>query len=90
MREWLLSSISAATAICSFAVALFFARFYHTRKDRLFGLFALGFVFLGVNRLALMGPFVASENRPYLYILRLVAFSLIAFAVVDKNRPADR
>jgi uncharacterized protein DUF5985 len=86
MKGALLASIVSATAVCCFAVALFFARFHRETKDRLFALFALAFVFLGLNRIALVSPLVDDENRPYIFVLRLAAFGLIAFAIVDKNR----
>lgn len=83
----LLSFIYGATAMCCAAVALFFLRYWRDSKDRLFLLFALAFVALGANRLAIATVHIAAENLPYLYLLRLVAFGLIVFAIIDKNRP---
>lgn len=78
--------IIGATALACFAVALFFVRFWRQMRDRLFLLFAIAFGVLGANRIALSADAVADENKPYLYLLRLLAFGLIAFAVIDKNR----
>ena len=78
--------IFGATAMASAAVALFFFRFWASTRDRLFLLFAIAFVALAANRLALGIFHISAENVPYLYVLRLLAFMLIAYAVVDKNR----
>lgn len=82
----ILPFLYGATAVTCLAVALFFLRYWQASRDRLFLLFAVAFLALGANRLAIGTMQVAAENVPYLYLLRLVAFALIAFAVVDKNR----
>jgi uncharacterized protein DUF5985 len=85
----LLSFIYGATALAAGAIALFFLRFWKETGDRLFLLFSVAFVVLAANRIALATFHVATENVSYLYALRLVAFGLIAAAVVDKNRSAS-
>ena len=35
---------------------------------------------------AQLAPFITTESTPYFYAVRLAAFVLIAFAVIDKNR----
>lgn len=82
----LLALIHGATAMAAAAVALFFLRFWRQTQDRLFLLFAIAFALLMANRVSLAVVHVAAENVPYLYTLRLLAFALIAFAVIDKNR----
>lgn len=79
--------ISGATAMACGVVALFFLRYWRDTRDRLFVFFAVAFGVLGVNRAALALVHPAAESTPYFYILRLVAFVLIAYAVIDKNRP---
>jgi hypothetical protein len=81
-----LSFVYGATAMAALAIALFFFRFWRDTHDRLFLLFSIAFVVFAVNRTVLATVHVAAENVPYVYALRLVAFALIAFAVVDKNR----
>jgi uncharacterized membrane protein HdeD (DUF308 family) len=83
MRALLL--LHGATAMACAAVALFFFRFWSRTHDRLFFLFGIAFLILGINRVAVAVD-VSSEDLPYLYALRLGAFALIAFAIVDKNR----
>lgn len=77
--------VNGATALASFAIGLFFVRFYRESHDRFFALFALAFCTFGVNRVILTVLPEASEARPYVYIFRLLAFLLIIVAIVDKN-----
>lgn len=66
--------------------AIFFARFWRDTRDRFFAFFSVGFAALALNRsvLGLIG--VGHEALPHLYLIRLGAFVVIAFAVIDKNR----
>jgi hypothetical protein len=64
----------------------YFARFWRQTKDRLFAIFAIAFAFMAVNRAVLIVYPLGRENQPYVYIARLIAFVLIAYAVIDKNR----
>ena len=69
-----------------FATAgLFFARFYGATRDRLFGLFSASFFLLAINQLAfaVVGD---RDERTAVYALRFVAFAVILYAIVDKNR----
>lgn len=69
--------------------ALFFARFFRDTRDRFFLWFAAAFALLGVERLAiawLLGGVTTAETSPLVYLIRCVAFLLICFAVVEKNK----
>lgn len=66
--------------------ALFFLKFWSTSRDRLFALFSAAFFLLALQRLLLAITRVYLEQQYGLYVLRLVAFLLIIFAIVDKNR----
>jgi hypothetical protein len=70
---------------------LFFLRFWRKTHDRLFMIFALAFWILGLNwmLLAMTSP-TDEARRALFYILRLVAFILIIFAIVDKNRTTGK
>ncbi len=72
-------------ALCVIA-GLFFFRFWRGTQDRFFGLFGTSFLLLAVNYLVLAFNPRESEVRPYLYLIRLAAFLMIIFAVIDKNR----
>jgi uncharacterized membrane protein HdeD (DUF308 family) len=67
-------------------IALFFLRFWFAARERLFGLFALAFVVLAVQRLALSLTNSTMEDQTVFYLLRLAAFVIIVVAIVDKNR----
>lgn len=75
-----------AIVIACVTIGLFFLRFWHKTHDRLFALFAIAFVLLSLNWAALA---LTSRNevRTVLYFIRLVAFLLILYAIIDKNRP---
>ncbi|HVX86197.1 MAG TPA: DUF5985 family protein [Phycisphaerae bacterium] len=86
------SFLSGAVCVLCLVAALLFTRFYLRTKDRLFVLFAVAFAILGLNNVL----FMFTVNRytqepeqpghPLVYLPRLVAFGLILFAVIDKNR----
>jgi hypothetical protein len=65
---------------------LFFVRFWAQSRDRLFALFAAAFGLLAIQRLALAVSGAPIEDQTPLYVLRLLAFAIIAFAIIDKNR----
>jgi len=64
-------------------IALFFLRFRRETGDRLFAIFAAAFGMLALQRFALF--YFAAEAGLWLYTLRLLAFALILFAIIDKN-----
>lgn len=79
--------LDGATAIACCAIALFFLRFWRETRDRLFGILALAFLVFAVNRGILTALGKDDEARTFVYVVRFVAFALIALAIVDKNRP---
>jgi hypothetical protein len=82
-----LNEVFSGVLLMGYAVAaLFFLRFWKETRDRLFAIFAGAFFLLCVQRLAL-AVIPGSEQDPVLlYSIRLLAFVLILFAIVDKNR----
>lgn len=79
----------AGAIIAGYAVAaLLFLRFWRDTRDRLFATFAGAFALLSVQRallLAVPGS-PAGEELTMFYLLRLAAFLLILYAILDKNR----
>lgn len=67
-------------------VGLYFLRFWRDTRDRLFGIFAISFWLLAVQRGLLIATRDLDERGAYVYLVRLAAFVLIVFAVADKNR----
>ena len=77
--------IMGAVAMGFVVAALFFLRFWQESRDRLFGLFALGFLMLACNRLVIVLLHENVENSLVPYLMRLIAFGIILLAVIDKN-----
>jgi uncharacterized protein DUF5985 len=74
-----------AIALASMLAGLFFLRFWKNTRDRFFLYFALSFWLEGINR-AIFGIMGAlTEALPVFYIIRLVAYGLILWAIIDKN-----
>jgi hypothetical protein len=69
-----------------FVIALFFLRFWTKTRDRLFVLFSGAFFILAAQRLAIAVTRETMEQQAPLYLLRLAAFMVILFAIIDKNR----
>ncbi len=74
---------------CVFA-AVFFARFWMASRDRFFAFFTAALLLLAMNWIGVIHVDATGESRHIVYLLRLLAFVLIAFAVVDKNRRASK
>jgi glucose uptake protein GlcU len=79
--------LDGATALACCAIALFFLRFWRDTHDRLFGILALAFLVFAINRVVLTALDDDDEARTLVYLVRLLAFALIAIAIIDKNRP---
>ena len=77
--------LQGATMLASLGVALFFLKYWRSTGDRLFAVFSVAFVVFAVSRATLAGLEEDSEARTYIYLLRALAFVLIALAIVDKN-----
>ena len=77
--------LQGGTMVASLGVALFFIRYWRSTGDRLFLAFSLAFSVFAINRVLLSVLEEQSEARTYVYLLRALAFLLIAAAVVDKN-----
>ncbi|MEP9359603.1 DUF5985 family protein [Sphingomonas sp. KR3-1] len=84
----ILAFVSGATTMGFFVAALFFLRFWRNTEEELFLLFALAFGLLGFGHILLSIGGVPAEERSWLYLIRLVAYLLILFAIVRKNLSA--
>ena len=81
MQLFLLGMISMGFAVA----ALFFLRFWRDSRDRLFLYFAIAFALEAANRAIFAFNGARSEEVTLYFSLRLVAFLLILWAIVDKN-----
>lgn len=72
-----------------FVVAgLYFLRSWKRTRESLFLAFALAFWLLGLAQALLTFANIPVEERSWLYLLRLAAFSLILVSIWNKNRRA--
>ncbi len=86
MNLFMQGAIAAGFAVCS----LFFMRYWKQTHDRLFVLFAIAFIVLGLNRVLLAINLDAhvtnvDDDVLYLYVIRLIAYCTIVAAIIDKN-----
>lgn len=82
MKQFLLGAIMMGFAVAS----AFFARFYRQTRERLFRWFSIAFGILAANQIALLLIDERSEARTGAYLVRLLAFAIILYAIVEKNR----
>lgn len=71
-----------------FIAAVFFARFWRRTGDGLFASFAGAFTLLGIAQTILALGNFPTEDRSWIYLIRLSAFLLILLAIYRKNRSA--
>lgn len=71
--------IKGAIAMGLLIGAGFFVRFWRETHDRLFVFFAVAFLMMAINRS------LVTEDTLWPFALRLVAYTIILIAIVDKN-----
>jgi hypothetical protein len=76
-----------AIVMGSLVIALFFLRFWRNTRDRLFLYFALSFGIEALHRLYSAAIDTGGEDSPLHYLVRLVAYGLIIWAILEKNLP---
>jgi len=72
--------------MASFVIGTIFLRYWRQGRDRFFLLFAASFFVEGVNRVVQALSEAPNEGNLTRYGVRLVAFTLILAAIIDKNR----
>jgi hypothetical protein len=86
--------LSGMTAALFITAAIFFLKFWTASKNRFFGFFAISSLFLALERIVTLvisvalspASFEYSPLRGWAYLLRLLAFLAIFFAILDRNR----
>ena len=86
MNPALVMFLSGMLAAGYLVAAAFFHRFWKQTGDRFFVFFALAFALLAVQRVLLISSLDLLENKTWAYSLRLLAFTLIIYGIVAKNR----
>lgn len=77
--------IAGMISMCFIAIGLCFLRFWTLHRDGLFIAFAIAFWLLALNQAAVGVGMVPSEERSWMYLVRVAAFLVIAVAIVRKN-----
>ncbi len=80
--------LSGAITMGFLVAGFFFLRFWKRTHDGLFLAFATAFWLLGLGQAMLAFTDIPVEERSWLYLLRLAAFSLIIVSIWRKNRRA--
>lgn len=84
MIEYLIRGASIMSDLC---IALFFFKFWIEKRDRLFLFFALAFSLLAASSFIVVIIGRTADYAPLAYLIRVLAYLLIIFAIVNKNRP---
>ncbi|MDQ9171627.1 DUF5985 family protein [Oxalobacteraceae bacterium R-40] len=79
-----------AIAMASLVISLFFLRFWKTTRDRFFLFFAASFLLEAINRIMTGISVLQNEESPLYYLIRLIAYSLIIIAIIDKNKTRNK
>lgn len=82
--------LTGAIAMASAVIAMFFLRFWRNSGDRFFLWFALSFGIEGAHRVYAALSYQESEDSPLHYLIRLLAYGLILWAILEKNLPRRR
>lgn len=86
MKEFLLGGILMGDLIAG----LFFWRYWKVTGDRFFLFFAWSFAVQALSRGMLALHVVDAETEPLIYVVRLLAYSILLLGIVDKNRSSIR
>lgn len=78
--------LHGAMAMGNVVIGLFFFRFFRDRRDTLFLAFGGAFWLLAGANVALAFVDAKAEATVGMYLIRLLAFSLIILGIVKKNR----
>ena len=82
LNDFLAGAIFTAYVV----ITLLFWRSWQQTGDRLFKFFAAAFLALGIERLILLAFASNNESIHLVYVVRLLAFSMIIWGIVEKNR----
>ncbi|RSZ60770.1 hypothetical protein HF313_18275 [Massilia atriviolacea] len=82
--------LAGAGAMGSLVIGLFFLRFWRTSGDRFFLYFALSFLIEGGHRIYVSLTPGMSEDSPFHFLLRLLSYCLILWAIVSRNLPRNK
>lgn len=77
--------------VMGFAVAsLLFLSYWRRTRQKLFLSFAASFFLLAINYLWLAVTQIPAEERSPLFLIRLLAFALLIYGIIQSNRTTSR
>lgn len=82
--------LSGAVTAAFLIAGLFFLRFWKSTRDGLFLAFGCAFMLLGLAQAILALTNAPVEERSWIYLIRLAAFSVILLGIGLKNRRESR
>lgn len=82
----MLAFLWGANALGCWAVGLIFLRHWRNTRDRLFAFFAAAFWVFALDAIVLVVGQPPDERRHFVYVIRVLAFLLLSYGIVDKNR----
>ena len=74
-----------AIAMASLVISMVFTRYWRNTGDRFFLYFALSFAIEGAHRIYSSMAQTMDEQSALHYLIRLVAYGLILWAILEKN-----
>jgi hypothetical protein len=86
MSVTLFDFLSGAITYGFLVAALLFLRSWRRTDDGLFLTFAIAFALLGLAQAVQALANIPQEERGYIFLIRLAAFTLILVAIIRKNR----
>lgn len=90
--EGMAAFLNGAVALAYLVAGVYFLRFWRKTRDRLFLSFSAAFVLLATNLVIVVALGVDDQRTGYSYVLRVLGFLLILYAILRKNvggrRPA--
>lgn len=80
------SFFAGMTTMGFLVISLLFIRYWRQGRDSIFGWFAIAFALFAVDQALPAFFLTAREEDSWIFVLRLLAFTVIIFAIVRKNR----
>jgi hypothetical protein len=77
--------LSGAVTTVFLLIAICFLKYWKQTRDRLFVFFAIAFALFALNQLLATITNTMDERSGYIYILRVLGYGFILYAIVDKN-----
>lgn len=86
MQDKVIDSLLSGMYVMGYLIAgLFFLRYWRASRDKLFLYFTTAFWLLGVQRFLLGISEADIEDQTVLYAIRLLAFLIILWGILEKN-----